>query len=63
MKLSDKALGKIGLDLFRRAPAEAVAQEPTPSRHKRTAGVRDIRSAASLRDRKATVLTFRKRHR
>jgi hypothetical protein len=63
MKLSDKALGKIGLELLGHAARGSNQDEPVAARQKRVTPTRDLRARVYSRDRKATVLTFRKRHR
>jgi hypothetical protein len=63
MKLSDKALGKIGLELLGHAAGTPPQGEPAPARQKHNILVRGMRPGAAGRARKATVLTFRKRHR
>ena len=63
MKLSDKALGKIGLELLSHTAGGFRPDEPPQARQKPVGPTRNVRSRVYGRDRKATVLTFRKRHR
>ena len=63
MKFSDKALGMIGRELLGNADRNCSQGAPPPSRQKPTTPARGTRRGAYNSGRKATVLSFRKRHR